>query len=72
MGNENLVSLVKRLQPKVVVPLVNAEFIQEGPLSTLIRAEGSPQALEAKLKAEGLDTVILAPGVPGTPVPVPV
>eukprot|EP00884_Botryococcus_braunii_P010013 jgi/Botrbrau1/19012/Bobra.0100s0044.1 len=71
MGSRNLVGLAERLKPKVIIPLVNAEFIQEGPLSFLLRAEGSLAELEGKLKAAGLPTTVLPPGPPGQPVPVP-
>lgn len=71
MGSTNLVGLAKRLKPRVIIPLVNAEFIQEGPLSFLIKADGSPAQLQQQLTAAGLPTTLVPPGQPGQPVPVP-
>ena len=57
MGKDNVVGLLKRLRPKVFLPLVNAEFDSEGPLSSLISEKGSVAGLPDVLKAEGLGEI---------------
>ncbi len=59
MGKDNVVGLLKRLQPKVFLPLVNAEFDSEGPLSSLISEKGNVAGLPGVLKAEGLKDIEL-------------
>ncbi len=62
MGKQNVVGLLKRLRPSVLLPLVNAEFDSEGPLSKLISEKGSVQELEPQLPGEGLGNVrVLVP-----------
>ncbi|CAL8463808.1 g3342 [Coccomyxa elongata] len=62
MGKQNVVGLLKRLRPSVLLPLVNAEFDSEGPLSKLISEKGSVQELEPQLPQEGLGNVrVLVP-----------
>lgn len=59
MGKDNVVGLLKRLRPKVFLPLVNAEFDSEGPLSSLISEKGNVAGLPDILKAEGLKDIEL-------------
>ena len=59
MGKDNVVGLLKRLRPKVFLPLVNAEFDSEGPLSSLISEKGNVAGLPDVLKAEGLTGIEL-------------
>ena len=68
MGKDNVVGLMKRLRPKVLLPLVNAEFESEGPLSKLISEKGSVQSVEPVLKQEGLGSIRLVVPEPGKPV----
>ena len=65
-GKENAVKLIQTLQPSVVIPLINAQFHQSGPLSKLIHAEGSPEDLQGQLRQHGLDHVsVRMPEAPG-------
>ena len=65
-GKENAVKLVQSLQPSVVIPLINAQFNQSGPLSKLIHAEGSPEDLQGQLQQHGLGHVsVRMPAAPG-------
>jgi len=66
MGKDNVVGLLRRLKPKVFLPLVNAEFDSEGPLSSLISEKGSVAGLPDVLKREGLDIKMVVPE-PGKP-----
>lgn len=62
MGKDNVVGLLQRLRPAMLLPLVNAEFDSEGPLSSLISEKGSVQELEPQLLREGLaDVRVLVP-----------
>lgn len=65
MGGRNISSLLRRLEPKAVVPLINASFPAEGPLSKIIKEEGSTSAVAAKLQAEGIQTQVQLPAAPG-------
>ena len=65
MGKDNVVGLMKRLRPKVLLPLVNAEFESEGPLSKLISEQGSVQSVEPVLQREGLGNIRLVVPEPG-------
>lgn len=67
MGKDNVVGLLKRLKPKVFLPLVNAEFDSEGPLSSLISEKGSVAGLPAILKREGLVDIEMVVPEPGKP-----
>lgn len=67
MGKDNIVGLLKQLKPKVFLPLVNAEFDSEGPLSSLISEKGSVAGLPDALKAEGLTCVELVVPEAGKP-----
>ena len=65
-GKENALKLIKSLQPSVVIPLINAQFHQSGPLSKLIHAEGSPEDLQELLQHNGLQHVrVRMPAAPG-------
>ena len=65
-GKENAVKLVETLQPSIVIPLINAQFHQSGPLSKLIHAEGSPDDLEEQLRQHGMKNVsVRMPAAPG-------
>ncbi|KAK9826181.1 hypothetical protein WJX81_004928 [Elliptochloris bilobata] len=44
LGNDNIERLCRRLRPRVLVPLTNAEFESEGPLSGAIRQGAQSQA----------------------------
>ena len=65
MGKDNVVGLLKRLKPKIFLPLVNAEFDSEGPLSALISEKGNVAGLPDVLKAEGLTDIKLVVPEPG-------
>ena len=67
MGKDNVAGLLRRLKPKVFLPLVNAEFDSEGPLSSLITEKGSVAELPAALKAEGLADIGIVAPEPGKP-----
>ena len=65
-GQQNACKLVQTLQPSVVIPLINAEFKQSGPLSMLIHAEGSPTDLQDQLQQKGMGEVtVRMPDSPG-------
>lgn len=65
-GKQNACKLVQTLQPSVVVPLINAEFRQSGPLSMLIHAEGAPTDLYDQLQQKGMGQVtVRMPESPG-------
>ncbi|KAL4448826.1 hypothetical protein ABPG77_007543 [Micractinium sp. CCAP 211/92] len=51
-GSTDTLSLLKLLNPKVYVPLNNAEFDQEGPLADLLVEEGSADQVQQQLAAE--------------------
>ena len=70
MGEENLVRLVKTLKPAALVPLVNAEFEQSGPLAAAIQqvGDGGRAAVEARLRGAGMgSTKYCVPEAPGRP-----
>ena len=71
MGEENLIKLVRTLKPAALIPLVNAEFEQSGPLAAAIQqvGDGGVAAVEARLKEAGLGgrTRYYAPEAPGRP-----
>ena len=56
-GGLNIARLVKRLQPKLVIPLQNAEFPASGPLSKLIWQQESNETLPARLQAANISGV---------------
>eukprot|EP00891_Asterochloris_glomerata_P002268 jgi/Astpho2/2268/Aster-x0102 len=65
-ATENLIDLVKALQPSIVIPLINAEFNQSGPLSWFIRPKGSVEELEQRLRNAGLQkSRVQMPAAPG-------
>ena len=70
MGKDNVVGLLQRLRPKILMPLVNAEFDSEGPLSKLISEKGSVHELNAVLDREGLSGVKVVVPEAGKPVSV--
>lgn len=71
MGEENLLRLVEALRPRALVPLVNAEFDQSGPLAAAIQqvGDGGRAAVEARLEGAGLGaaTRYCVPEAPGRP-----
>lgn len=67
-GDTDLVSLLKLLQPKVLVPLLNADLDQVGSLTPIMSVRGSSasEALRSQLEAAGLGDVRLEyPAPPG-------
>lgn len=63
--------LLGLLRPKVVIPLLNAEFEQSGPLADLLEEVGSVAELETQLaKTPGLQGVRVQVPAPGQPMPV--
>lgn len=64
-GKRNILSLLQRLQPKVFVPLINASFPSEGPLSKIIKEDGDLGQLSKDLRMAGLDVAIKHPAPPG-------
>ena len=72
MGKDNVVGLLKRLRPSVLLPLVNAEFDSKGPLSRLISEKGSVQELEPQLQPQGLGGVRVLVPEPAKPLTVEV
>ena len=60
--------LLPLLRPKVVIPLLNADFPQSGPLANLIKEEGSVEDLEALLadtpELRGCKVKVPQPGKP--------
>lgn len=65
-GQQNACKLIQTMQPSVVIPLINAEFKQSGPLSKLIHAEGSPEDLQDQLWQQGMSRVtVRMPDSPG-------
>ena len=65
MGDMNLMKLLGLLRPKVLVPLLNAEIDQEGPLSGLILERGSYEDAKAKMAASRIDARFEFPAPPG-------
>lgn len=64
-GTRFLPPLLKRLKPKVLVPLVNAGFPSEGPLASVISERGSMDDLPRRLREEGIQVEIRVPAPPG-------
>lgn len=67
-GDTDLTALLKLLQPKVLVPLLNADLDQEGSLTPIMSVRGSSAAdtVRSQLKAAGLTGVRLEyPAPPG-------
>jgi len=62
------VPLLRMLRPKVIVPLINAEFDAEGPLHDLLRESGGPAELRRQLAADpelaGIQVCLPEPGKP--------
>ena len=56
MGDMNLLKLLHLLRPKVLVPLLNAEIDQKGPLASLIIERGDLAQLQVDLISAGLNT----------------
>ena len=65
MGDMNLLRLLGLLRPTVLVPLLNAEIDQEGPLSGLIVERGSYEQVKGQLVASGLGVRMEFPAPPG-------
>lgn len=65
LGDMNLQQLLRLMQPKVVVPLLNAEIDQEGPLAQLLIERGSKEALQEQLAAAGFKLRLDFPAPPG-------
>jgi len=65
MGKRNIISLLQRLKPSVYVPLLNASFPMEGPLSKIIVENGSVDTLAAEIRKAGLKTDVRVPAPPG-------
>lgn len=51
-GATDNTSLLKLLKPKVLIPLMNAEFDATGPLDKLIVEQGGPEELEREMKKD--------------------
>ena len=64
-GARNIVQLLRRLKPKVVLPLINAGFPSEGPLAKAVREEGDVTSLAARLQAEGIQCEVKMPAPAG-------
>lgn len=66
-GKRNIVDLLKRLKPKVIVPLINAAFPAEGSLSSVVVEEGDAAALQGRLAENNLGNItVRLPAIPGT------
>ena len=65
LGDINLMKLLGLLRPKVLVPLLNAEIDQEGPLAGLIVERGTYDDVARQMKASKLDTRLEFPAPPG-------
>ncbi len=64
-GDMNLQQLLQLTKPKVVVPLMNAEIDQEGPLSQLLIERGETQGLEEQLRSAGMQVRVDFPAPAG-------
>lgn len=64
-GDANIARLLRLLQPRVLVPLLNAEIDQEGPLGALLIERGSLDGLQERLQAEGISVRVDMPAPPG-------
>ena len=51
-GATAMVPLLKRLKPRVVIPLLNAEFNASGPLHDMLSETGGAEELQAQLRAD--------------------
>jgi L-ascorbate metabolism protein UlaG (beta-lactamase superfamily) len=70
-GATDNIPLLKMLRPKVVVPLMNAEFDATGPLNSLLSETGGVESLERQLKeTPELKNVKICLPVAGTPMDV--
>lgn len=65
MGDINLMRLLKLLQPRVLVPLLNSEIDSEGPLSEVVYDRGSIDQVKQQLKDSKLATRLELPAPPG-------
>ncbi len=68
LGDINLMKLVKLLNPTVLVPLMNSEIDQEGPLAGIVVERGSYK--ETKRLLADLPTRLEFPAPPGEAVAV--
>lgn len=66
-GDSDLVQLLKLLQPKVLVPLLNADLVESGQLKALMSVKGSSAAavLRQRLTAAGVQAKLEYPAPPG-------
>lgn len=71
LGDTNLISLLKILQPQVLVPLLNGDIDQTGPLAALIAEQGSVSAANKQIKDAGLRTKLVLPATPLQPLVLP-
>ncbi|KAG1669003.1 hypothetical protein FOA52_000596 [Chlamydomonas sp. UWO 241] len=65
MGDINLMRLLKALRPKVLVPLLNLEIDQEGPLAPAVFNRGNVDSVRQQIKYSGLATRVELPAPPG-------
>ena len=63
----NLLQLLQLLKPKVLLPLLNHEIDQEGPLASLLTERGNAQASAVRqlLVSKGMDTRVEMAAPPG-------
>lgn len=64
-GDLNLMKLMKMLKPKVLIPLLNTETKQEGPLALLLSERGDYKRVAEELKEAGLTTRVEFPAPSG-------
>ncbi|GLC34554.1 hypothetical protein PLESTB_001248800 [Pleodorina starrii] len=65
-GGSNLVSLLRLLRPKVLLPLLNHEMDASGPLTSIMWQRGDERTVAELLRREGLgDTRVEYPAPPG-------
>ncbi|MEW5304056.1 MAG: hypothetical protein WDW38_003450 [Sanguina aurantia] len=64
-GDLNLMKLMKMLKPKVLIPLLNTETKQEGPLALLLSERGDYQRVAQELQEAGLSTRVEFPAPSG-------
>ncbi|GAX85898.1 hypothetical protein CEUSTIGMA_g13314.t1 [Chlamydomonas eustigma] len=65
MGDVNIMKLISLLKPKVLVPLLNAEIDQEGPLSSIVVDRGDYQAVTKQITSAQPETRVEFPAPPG-------
>ncbi|GAX77995.1 hypothetical protein CEUSTIGMA_g5437.t1 [Chlamydomonas eustigma] len=65
MGDLNIMKLISLLRPKVLVPLLNAEIDQEGPLSSIVVDRGDYQAVTKQITSAQPETRVEFPAPPG-------